>query len=44
MYQVQGEILQQVVDYLATKPYAEVHQLINALQHSTPVEDQTDDN
>lgn len=32
MYKVDRQLLQHVVDYLASKPYSEVYQLIDALQ------------
>jgi len=37
-YKIKEEVLQAVLNYLATKPYSEVFQLVTALQSSEKIE------
>ncbi len=39
MYQVKPEVINQVLNYLATKPYQEVVDLIQALQSGEVIEE-----
>lgn len=41
MFQVNKEVLQATINYLSTQPYAQVKELIAALQQSKPVEPQS---
>lgn len=39
MFNVNEEVLQSVLNYLASKPFAEVHELINSLASSQRVDE-----
>jgi hypothetical protein len=41
-YQVEEQVINATIQYLATKPYAETFQLIQTLQQSQPVGDKND--
>ena len=38
MYEINGEVLQTIANYLQTKPYREVFQLIEMLKQAKPIE------
>ncbi len=39
MYQLSGEVLNQLLQYLASRPYSEVYQLVTLLQGATKLEE-----
>ena len=42
-YKIKEQVLNTVLQYLASKPYAEVYQLITELQRVEPVEEKKDE-
>ena len=44
MYKISPEVVQALLNYLATKPFAEVHQAIAAIQSLEKIEEETKPN
>lgn len=38
-YSIDEQLLQAIINYLASKPYGEVYQLIDAIQQAKPIEE-----